>query len=256
MTISLGDKIRNFRKRSGLSQLELESEIGASSGTVSRIENGEVNPTKETVQRIAEILELNNHELDYLIGQISKLVTPEEVNLARNHIKSYFSKKNTLAYLLDERGIFWDMSLGFRILAELTDDKKFEKLIGRSMPLLIFDDAFGFKKYLSEEKFEETVLQSFYRTYEDIHFMKGEDHYEEVMALVDKTPFLKRAWTEFEKNGGTPMLTEEGRTVYFNYNGHKIKMNYSIESVPKFRRFRVFDFKPANFLIRILSKFQ
>jgi len=54
----LGQKIRNFRLRANKSQLDLELEIGMSTGSMSRIENGQVNPTKETLLRIILLLNL------------------------------------------------------------------------------------------------------------------------------------------------------------------------------------------------------
>ena len=43
---TLGNKIRAFRERAGLSQMQLELEIEMSPGSLSRIENNQVNPTK------------------------------------------------------------------------------------------------------------------------------------------------------------------------------------------------------------------
>lgn len=58
----IGEKIRNFRKRAGKSQFELELEIEASPGSMSRIESGQVNPTKETLRKIIEALELKSYD--------------------------------------------------------------------------------------------------------------------------------------------------------------------------------------------------
>ncbi|KXK26782.1 MAG: Helix-turn-helix motif protein [candidate division WS6 bacterium OLB20] len=55
----LGSIIRDYRKRAGVSQLDLEMAIGASPGSLSRIENGIVNPTKETLLNIADVLKLD-----------------------------------------------------------------------------------------------------------------------------------------------------------------------------------------------------
>lgn len=56
---SIGQKIRMYRKRSGLSQLQLELEIDASPGFISRIESGKVNPTKETIYKLGQVLKLS-----------------------------------------------------------------------------------------------------------------------------------------------------------------------------------------------------
>ncbi|MFS8131460.1 MAG: helix-turn-helix domain-containing protein [Candidatus Dojkabacteria bacterium] len=78
----LGQKIRNFRIRSGKSQMELELEIGASAGSLSRIENGEVNPTKETLMKVGEALRLNTSEIASL--QNLEVLSPEQVMRAIN----------------------------------------------------------------------------------------------------------------------------------------------------------------------------
>ena len=65
---TLGEKIRYFRKRIGMTQLDLELGIDAASGSISRIENNEVNPTKETLHKIAKSLNLNPAENSILMG--------------------------------------------------------------------------------------------------------------------------------------------------------------------------------------------
>jgi|GEM_PF-2564083 len=66
--MTLGQKIRQFRKRAGLSQFELELEIEASQGSLSRIESGRTNPTKETIVDISKTLKLDKKETASLFG--------------------------------------------------------------------------------------------------------------------------------------------------------------------------------------------
>lgn len=66
--MTLGQKIRRFRKRAALSQLSLELVIEASPGSLSRIESGKVNPTKETIVDIAKALKLETREIASLFG--------------------------------------------------------------------------------------------------------------------------------------------------------------------------------------------
>jgi len=63
-----GFRIKQFRKRAGLSQMELELRINAAFGSVSRMENGITNPTKETLFAIANALELTSIETASLFG--------------------------------------------------------------------------------------------------------------------------------------------------------------------------------------------
>jgi len=61
--MTLGEKIKQYRKRSNKSQFELEMEIGISPGSISRFENGEINPTKESLYKISKVLNLTSHEI-------------------------------------------------------------------------------------------------------------------------------------------------------------------------------------------------
>ncbi len=66
--MTIGEKIRKFRERAGLSQLALEIEAELASGHLSRIENGQKNPEKETIIDIAYALKLNTFEIASLFG--------------------------------------------------------------------------------------------------------------------------------------------------------------------------------------------
>ncbi len=55
---NIGLKIKKFRKRAKISQFELEIRMSAASGSISRMENGDVNPTKETLLKIIEVLNI------------------------------------------------------------------------------------------------------------------------------------------------------------------------------------------------------
>lgn len=93
MDKKVGEKIREFRKRAKMSQLQLEILIETSPGSISRIENGEVNPTKETIIKISNALNLsslqsaelfgleiiNMEQLIKVISRISRLMSFEEV---------------------------------------------------------------------------------------------------------------------------------------------------------------------------------
>lgn len=63
---TLGQKIKMFRTQAGMSQLELELSIDAAQGSLSRIESGKVNPTKETLIKIAEALHLDENQVGSL----------------------------------------------------------------------------------------------------------------------------------------------------------------------------------------------
>ncbi len=67
MYSELGSKLRFYRKRSGLSQMGLEIDLGLAFGSISRFENNVVCPSKNTLIKIAKNLKLSRAEtLDLL----------------------------------------------------------------------------------------------------------------------------------------------------------------------------------------------
>jgi transcriptional regulator with XRE-family HTH domain len=61
--MSLGDNVKRIRKERGWSQAELADKIGAHLNHVSKIENSKYMPSFDTVQKLAEVLQVS---LDYL----------------------------------------------------------------------------------------------------------------------------------------------------------------------------------------------
>lgn len=96
---NIGSKIREYRKKAGLSQFDLENEIDASAGSLSRIENNEVNPTKETLSKISKVLNLKSSEVADLIG--IEILTTEELVLAIQALSSSLDLNTTLQTAVD-----------------------------------------------------------------------------------------------------------------------------------------------------------
>ena len=59
----LATRVKDFRTQKGMSQEVLAEESGLSHRTVQRIENGESNPTGDTIRRISNALNINPDEL-------------------------------------------------------------------------------------------------------------------------------------------------------------------------------------------------
>jgi len=63
ITYKQGSILRILRKQRGISQLNLEAQAQLSPGSISRIENNKTNPTKETLFKLAVILQLSREEI-------------------------------------------------------------------------------------------------------------------------------------------------------------------------------------------------
>jgi DNA-binding XRE family transcriptional regulator len=68
MNHTIGQKLKLYRTQTQMSQMDLEVAIDASFGSISRIETGRVNPTKETIISIAKVLRMQTREIADLFG--------------------------------------------------------------------------------------------------------------------------------------------------------------------------------------------
>jgi transcriptional regulator with XRE-family HTH domain len=72
----LGLRIKELRKQKGMSQEFLAEESGLSLRTIQRIENGETNPTGESLKRLSNALNVNPDELiDWSIKEDKRYLT-------------------------------------------------------------------------------------------------------------------------------------------------------------------------------------
>ena len=72
----LGLRIKELRKQKGMSQEFLADESGLSLRTIQRIENGETNPTGESLKRLSNALNVNPDELiDWSIKEDKRYLT-------------------------------------------------------------------------------------------------------------------------------------------------------------------------------------
>lgn len=127
---TLGKKIRFFRLRANISQQEIENEIGLSSGTMSRIENGETNPTKETLFKIMKLFNLGKLENEYLVGRLQYPPTEKEISDAKEELSTYFKKPNVMAYLVDDRFRIIEASDSFSRLMNISSELKENQYLG------------------------------------------------------------------------------------------------------------------------------
>lgn len=251
MSPQLGNRIKYFRKRSGMSQLELETLIGTSSGSLSRIENGEVNPTKETLDKIASALRLTLKQIVYLNGLQSELVSNHEIENAKVEVSTYFKKRGVLAYLIDDR---WRMLAVSDYFIKLFDFNEFQvrKLIGQSLIRIIVDDSLGIAPYLKGKDYEDLLKYQFSRFNQEIGFMQEDSIYKEALYYINKNNVAKKVWSHVNDNVITHTLDTAFATIYIN--GVNIKLRIIRQFIHKNPRFEIIEYIPANPLIRMFSK--
>jgi transcriptional regulator with XRE-family HTH domain len=66
--MNLGDNMMLLRKKKGFSQAELGKQIGTSGDVIGRYERGDIKPSIDVVEKIADSLDVS---IDFLIGKTS-----------------------------------------------------------------------------------------------------------------------------------------------------------------------------------------
>lgn len=255
LNITLGKKLRFFRTRAGVSQQEIENEIGLSSGTLSRIENGETNPTKETLFKIIKLLKLGKLETEYLIGKLQSSATKDEIESVRAQVKDYFSDPKVLAYILDDRFRLIDFSEGFSRVTGVSQSRKYEYL---EIPFIkiVTDEKYPVRKLLDDASFETTLFNIFVRAFVEIGFMVDDPVVRETLDYIKSNDTYYSIWKKVEKlNPNMSYFSDiESRKVIFNFYGIKIALYFDNEILFGNDRFYLIQYHPTNKLLKQILK--
>lgn len=236
---SIGEKIRNYRKRAGLSQLELEVAISASNGMISRIESGQTNPTKETLKLIGQSLKLSRGELATLFGIDQPAITPEDINNVRSNLSEHFSNPEVFSLLLDRRWNVVMASEGFYLNLGIPREL-LSKMIGMNLMEIIFSPSLGIRQIIGNaEEFYPHELALFYQELADQQREPWFKSLEEKLSTYPKfSDYLEKA-----KNIKEPFLsTGRQKTIHIQLGDTDVML------VPQFRhlnidnRFEIIDY--------------
>jgi len=103
----LAQRVKDLRKRQGLSQDDLAKESGLSLRTIQRVENGETEPTGETLKRISSGLDVTPNEL--VCRDSDKVLPKKTVKTKYEYLQIFenrlvISKTETINDLLEDYG--------------------------------------------------------------------------------------------------------------------------------------------------------
>mgnify|MGYP001485662799 CR=1 FL=1 len=251
---TLGNKIKVFRKLKNFSQFELELAAGLSPGTISRIENNETNPTKETLSKLIEILELNQYESDYLIGTRAYPPTEEEIKKAIESVDEYFKRPLVFAYLLDDRNRLLKISKSFIDMAGWSNSE-LQNIEGKYFTEIVCNSRLKVRQFLETDHIDEILKNVYYNTYMEMYYMDGDECYEDMIKYIKSNPQSSEYWNKAKIDYRSLNYRNlSRRTINFKAYGHIIKMVYSVEVLWSSQKFRVIEYLPTNLLIRIYKR--
>lgn len=247
---TLGNKIKVFRRLRGLSQLDLEVMVGSSSGVISRIESNVTNPSKETLERISDSLNLNILEGEYLYGSRSEPATQNEIDDVINKIKKYLDKPMIFGYVIDDRHRIVRISDSFVKLAKFTQ-KDLEYIYNKHLSTLVTYDESPIKKFFEKSDYENVLMNVFTLAYKDMRFMAGDESYEIMMREIKANEIASKYWNIASKLPLEDIRFNEIRNITFNYHGIPFNLKYSREPLWFNERFRLIEYTPNNILLKI-----
>lgn len=254
MEVDIGGRIRFFRQRTKRSQLDLEFEIEGSSGMISRIESNMVNPTKETILKIAKVLDLNKFELDYLIGQSIVPVTSAEIEKAIVEAKQYINENNRLAYLLDDRWRFYMISDTFIKLLKIKDDEQ-KYILGKTTAQIITEPDSPALKWVDDEEYEDLLNIYLPIYYSRMSYMDDDEIYQQTVKAINKNSRAVKIWNKVVSRGLRSFPRKEERIIPFDIWGVKFKLFYVWNELPVNSRFEVVEYYTNSKVLNLLKKF-
>lgn len=238
--LTLGEKIRNYRKRAGYSQLQLETEIDAANGSISRIEGGRVNPTKETVLKIGKALGVSTGELNDLL-EIRPLFPAEgEIQDAIAEVREYLNREDVIAYLIDEFANYYAVSQGMINLLCVSRDQQ-RKAYGQNILALISDPQYGVSDKLDSKSLSNTILIETARLIRE----QGEETIKLIPALANSRA-LSDFWTESRKISDSELFSPKNKVVRFIIDRRTHELVYTRERLKKSDRFELMEFTKSG----------
>ncbi len=205
MYSDIGKKIKFFRLRAGFSQLDLELAIHAAQGSISRIESGRVNPTKETISLIADILKISDQERIYLLD-LELVGNEERENMeVLKMVEDDFKKISYMAYLLDRRSCMLAVSKGIKIVGKISgvDTNKF---LGKHVTEIIFDYDLGLRPLFSKDKFDDVAIFLLSILVVERGYLLTDPWWEELLTRLHTYEGFSELW---KKTNSSPVNTTQ-----------------------------------------------
>jgi transcriptional regulator with XRE-family HTH domain len=241
MNQTLGSKIQFFRKRASLSQMQLEIKLGASTGSISRIESGVVNPTKETIEKIINALKLNQTEANYLLGFGHEEPNELQIQKAIEEVHPIFENPTNFSYLIDNRDRIIYVSKGFRLICRL-DKLNTENLIGVTPIEMLFNPEYGIKSKIPENRFGVMAVPTVKRWLEMREYATEEPWFKELLENLRQFESFEEI-LEKAKSSDINVYSEEARFIEIKFLGRVVKFNYSFTPLLSDSRFFILEYK-------------
>lgn len=256
LTATLGGLIKDYRLKKRLSQQEVSLRIGWKDTTrLSKIEQGRVGkPTRETVQKIIDALDLNDQERGEFLLVGGYIPTDAEVEEIKDSVKEKVDNWPYAAYLMDfSFRILYTNLLNLKVLGL---DPKWQKVIEKDKPNgLLFpflpDDIFPVKVSKGEDisslkPFQVAQIATF-KT--ETYKYQNESWYKKVVQELMSNDEFRKLWPQIDQKDYHKKFSDyEFKRIEGEYEGVKKTLNFHIYTTKLINdpRFQIVLYYPAD----------
>lgn len=239
--LTLGRRLYSFRKKRNMSQSGIEVEADLSFGTVSRIENGLINPTKETLHRIAKVIDLDDYEYYYLLNSRTSTPTQSEIDSVISEISWDLHNSPFPGYLIDckYRLLDWNM---LAVNMYQLDKDEVETWRGRSIMRIMFLDDVNIRAKIPKRHLVRIVKEQVCNYKYFVQQYKQEDFINEDLKALRVDKDFNKAWQEAIE----PKLTSVSNNFYVKYDNHLLNMELNIKPLSNDFRFLMVKYYPQD----------
>ncbi len=218
---SLGRKIYLLREERGLSQSKLEVEAGLSFGTLSRIENGVINPTKETIGKIAKVLNLLDDEYNYLFSTQKALPAETEVERIIKLYKDKLDSFDIPAYIMDCKFRVWYWNDMVIELLGLSNFKNLEEKRGMTIMKIMFSKEFAITRRIPKKLFPRILKQQIETYKKVVNKYRSEESVSREIRELCKDKVFNDIWKSKMDDVFLPIANE----FYINYGDRSLSID-------------------------------
>lgn len=239
--LPLGRKIYVLREDRKLSQSKLEVEAGLSFGTLSRIENGNINPTKETLVKIADVLDLHDDEFGYLIGRQNNCVEEKDAQKLLSLLENSIKLEKVPLYLMDNKFHVWFWNKQILELFQIPEEIAKEH-VGLTTWDILFHKDFGVIKKVPKSKIVPLVREMLITYRSIIDKQRIESKVYEDIRRLKKHDLIKQIWDQEYQKQFIPFSTE----FWINYYEKTLRIDIQVSVCNSDSRFMVVKYFPKD----------
>lgn len=243
--LHIGERIKYFRTRAGLSQMDLELLTQCAFGSLCRFESNKVHPNPQTIEYICQALKLNELESSYLLGSIAYPASAKEIELVRNEVHDILEQPGFFGYIIDERWRLHGYSTAFAKflgLEPIKDVKILNKLLNSTFIEIILLPELQITGALSDEESYHNLKMSLKFYHQENAFMIDDQYFQQSLKAIRSNKVASQIWDEFNnKTHHNEFPTTEDRKIIFKIVDKPVTLYFNNQSIPKYPRFKLVE---------------